>query len=497
MTRSAQRRRGPPSMVRRGASVAAPTVVGLKFASTADYALTSANWNETILYSQVRLRWDEDGANTLAFLAGNGGGSGPHSFVASDFGGYPASTRSRLTAFHGSYIDPSPNRWHIPTDELIARRSFMTLAYRLISGSRIEFWIDGKLMWSASTALTSLGTAAKYGINRRPGDLLYNFGAMTWIESMASTAVLSDADIVAAHRAPPGTPLPSGLVHDLRASDCGAVGGTVPASINDRVGGKGTLDITKPGASLVAVPYGRTMVGPVEVIADSKWAGRRADTTLDHGPRRYAQKRVESSRVCPFVGQFSFTYASSPLDCCPQHTCIGGMGLGATPGAGTTRLSSVATDRNHALGAVPTGVTSIAMGVNDLFRLCNELGQNAATALSNLQGYFDSEISGLRVVRTGPIVVHTIAQVGPTHLLNANGRSALALFNSGAAAMVSTLSGTYGDVRLFDEDAVLVAAFGSGYASGGVALQADDIHYTDAANQAVGNAYGDFLLGLP
>lgn len=472
--------------------------VGLKLASTGDHAITSANWSETILYSQVRLRLDEDGANALAFLAGCGTGGGVHSFVGAVYASQPSATRSRLSGFHGAYVDPSPNQQGIITDELVARGRYITMGYRLISGVRVELWVDGSLIWTVSTAATSLGVAQKYAINRRPSDLSFNFGAMTWVESQASTAVLSDSEIIQAHAAAPGTALPQSgsMVHWLSAADCGSPGGTVPASINDRVSGKGTLAITSAGASIVAVPMGRAGLPPIEVFGDSKWAGRRADTTLDGGPRRYAHKRITASRYAIFCGTSapSFTYASTPLDFDAGNTCVGGMGLGATPGGGTTRLSTVATDRGAAGGTRPDGITSIAMGVNDLYRLCNELGQSSATALTNLQGYFDSEISGLRVVRTtGPIVVHTIAQVGTGHALNANGRAALAAFNSGAAAMVATLTGTYGEVYLFDEDAALVAAFGSGYADGGVALQADFIHYTDAANQAVGNAYADFL----
>lgn len=470
------------------------SAVGLKLASTADHALSSANWSETILFSMVRLKPDHDGTNTLAFLAGNGGGSGVHSFMASDYGGYPSSTRSRLTGFHGAYIDPIPNGIHIITDELVARPRYLTMAYRLIPGVQIELWIDAKMLWKASTALTSLGTAAGYGINRRPADTSYNFGAMTWVESQASTASLSDAEVVAAMTAAPGTPLPqsASTVHWLNAADCGQPGGAVPASIPDRISGKGTLAITSSGASIVSVGSGMPMVGPVEIIGDSKW-GRRADGTWDSGTQRAAIKRIEQARVAPFVGQATFTYASTPLDFDAWHTCVGGMGLGATPGGGTTRLSTVAADRAAARGAVPSGITSIAMGVNDLLRLIDGLLQSVPTAVANLQGYFDSEVSGLRVVRTGPILIHTIPKVA-TASYSAGVRSAIDSFNAAIDSMVATLDSTYGDVSVFDEEEVFAAAYGSGYQDDGVSgPYYDGIHWKDAAKTIMGEAYADHL----
>jgi hypothetical protein len=469
-----------------------PSAVGLKLASTSDWLLSSANWSETILYSQVKIRLDEDGSNALAFLAGNGTGGGVHSFVGAVFAG----TRSRISAFYGSYIDPGPNLSLAITDETVSRGRIITLGLRLISGTRIELWVDGVIVWTATTALTSLGAVEKYAINRRPTDLLFNFGAMTWIESQASTAALNDTEVRAAHLAAPGTPLPSGLVHNLNAVDCGPPGGVVPASINDRVSGKGTLSITSVGASIVAVPYGRPGLPPVEVFGDSKWAGRRADTSTDGGPRRYAQKRIHLSRSCAFVGSQSFTFGSTPTDFDPWHTAVGGMGLGATPAAGTTRLSTVATDRNAARGTQPAGITSLAMGVNDLYRyiIPSELNLSQATGVANLKASVDSWVSAMRVVRTGPIVIHTISRAGVASTLStAASRAAIVQFNSEAAAMVATLNSTYGNVHLFDEELAIQAFWGAGYEDNTSALY-DALHYSDATNQAAGQAYADFLL---
>jgi lysophospholipase L1-like esterase len=259
-------------------------------------------------------------------------------------------------------------------------------------------------------------------------------------------------------------------------------------TIPPRVGG-GTYTVTG-GPALTTYPIAPKSVGTVEVMGDSIAAGRNNSGLAGAGWRREVARIVNGTRHMTFNGQFQPTDPATVLDFSPSHTAVGGEGLGATPGAGVTRLSSVATDRGITIG--PDGVTILAYGTNDIYRRVVELAQSPATCVTNMAADWASEISGLRVARTGPIEICSVLRVA-TGSSTANQRSAIDLWNSGLAANVASWNATYGKVYLCDYTQDATPTQGD---ADNAAVLYDGTHPTPATYTAMANRIASALVSL-
>lgn len=191
-------------------------------------------------------------------------------------------------------------------------------------------------------------------------------------------------------------------------------------------------------------------------------------------------------------GQYTPVTTNLTPDFSTNHTGVSGMGLGATPAGGTTRLSTVATDRGIGIG--PAGITILSFGRNDIYRRCRaaELNQSPATAVAAMETDWTNEIAGLRVARTGPIVVTTTLRAA-TSVTEANERTAIDLWNAALPGLVSTWNSTYGNVILCD---YTTAATPNQAAADSAAVLYDGTHPTAATYTVMAGVIAGVLGGL-
>jgi lysophospholipase L1-like esterase len=227
-------------------------------------------------------------------------------------------------------------------------------------------------------------------------------------------------------------------------------------------------------------------------MGDSITLGRASGPVDGKGWRREVLQLLNGSRHATMSGQFTPATTNLTPDFSTNHTGVSGMGLGATPAAGTTRLSTVATDRDLSIG--PAGITILSFGRNDIFRRCRaaELNQTPAAAVSAMQTDWTNEIAGLRVTRTGPIVVTTTLRCA-TSATEANERTAIDLWNAALPGYVSAWNSTYGNVFLCD---YTTAATPNQAAADSAAVLYDGTHPTAATYTVMAGVIAGVLGGL-
>lgn len=461
-------------------------VTGLEFTSGSQYVLGGAgSWNSTILAVMVRWVPLTRPANSTLSIAMTGDFSSAFNLISAASTGF---THAPETAFNGAYAStPGAGTGNNVDVTQAGRLGLMrTDVVRLVSGSAIQHWRDGKQMGrQGTTAATTLGSANNLAINRRVSAATLGYGNFAFVEIRATTAVLSDAQITAWSNSPVGTVCPAGgETNVLVASDYN--GSTIPP----RTGG-GTYTAT---GSPVLKRYrrGAAGLGSIECMGDSITLGRAAGPVDGNGWRREVLQLLNASRHATMSGQYTPSTANLTPDFSINHTGVSGMGLGATPAAGTTRLSTVATDRGIGIG--PAGITILSFGRNDIYRRCRaaELNQSPAVAIAAMTTDWANEIAGLRVVRTGPIVVTTTLRCA-TSATEANERTAIDDWNAALPGLVSTWNSTYGGVYLCD---YTTAATPNQAAADSAAVLYDGTHPTAATYTVMAGVIAGVLGGL-
>lgn len=467
---------------RRGGGAGAESAIAVVLSSGAQYILGGAgSWNSAILGVLVRWVPIAKPASATLSIAMTGDFAADFNLIVASWGS-PAVT-GYTSAFNGAYSSAAAEACDVLQTGALGR--VHSDYVRLVPGTRIELWRDGYRMSAGpgTSAAVDMGSTNALAINRRVSAATLGFGAMGFVEIRATTSALSDSQIKAACLAPVGTALPSGETNAIVGADM------VGSTIAPRVGG-GTYTVTGSPA-LGAYPMARRALGSVEIMGDSIGAGRDVTTGQGAGFRRQMVQTVNAGgRHCSTVGRFTNTVAFTQ-DFSPLHTSVGGMGLGATPAAGTTRLSTVATDRT--IGCPPDGVTVLEFGANDVFRRIRELAESEATCLANMTADWNAEIAGLRVARTGPIVVTSMLRAA-TSVTTAPQRSMIDAWNAALPALVAGWNTTHGSVYYAD---ITTAATPTQAAADDVGVLYDGTHPTPTTYAAIGVALGNALLGLP
>ena len=461
-------------------------VTGLEFTSDAQSILGGAgSWNSTIL--SVLVRWvplTRPANNTLS-IAMVGDFAANFNLITYANTGF---TYAPETAFNGAYASAPGAGIGNGCDVTQAGRLgiMRTDVVRLVSGTAIQHWRDGRQVGRQGTsAATTLGSTNALAINRRVSSATLGYGNFALVEIRATTAALTDAQIAQWSASPVGTSSPAGgETNVLVASDFN--GSTIPP----RVGG-GTY--TAAGSPVLKryrrAPAG---LGSIECMGDSITLGRASGPVDGNGWRREVLQLLNGSRHATMSGQFTPATTNLTPDFSTNHTGVSGMGLGATPAAGTTRLSTVATDRDLSIG--PAGITILSFGRNDIYRRCRaaELNQTPAAAVSAMQTDWTNEIAGLRVTRTGPIVVTTTLRCA-TSATEANERTAIDLWNAALPGYVSAWNSTYGNVFLCD---YTTAATPNQAAADSAAVLYDGTHPTAATYTVMAGVIAGVLGGL-
>lgn len=461
-------------------------VTGLEFQSGSQYVFGGANsWNSTILSVMVRWVPLTRPANTTLSIAMTGNFTANFNLITYANTGF---TYAPETAFNGAYASAPGAGIGNGCDVTQAGRLGLmrTDVVRLVSGTAIQHWRDGRQVGRQGTsAATTLGSTNALAINRRVSAATLGYGNFAFVEIRATTAVLTDAQIAEWSAAPVGTACPAGgETNVLVASDFN--GSTIPP----RVGG-GTYTAT---GSPVLKTYrrGAPGLGSIECMGDSITLGRAAGPVDGNGWRREVLQLLNASRHATMSGQYTPATTNLTPDFSTNHTGVSGMGLGATPAGGTTRLSTVATDRGIGIG--PAGITILSFGRNDIYRRCRaaELNQSPATAVAAMETDWTNEIAGLRVTRTGPIVVTTTLRCA-TSVTEANERTAIDLWNAALPGLVSTWNSTYGGVYLCD---YTTAATPNQAAADSAAVLYDGTHPTAATYTVMAGVIAGVLGGL-
>lgn len=461
-------------------------VTGLEFTSDAQSILGGAgSWNNTILSVMVRWVPLTRPANSTLSIAMVGDFAANFNLITYANTGF---TYAPETAFNGAYASAPGAGIGNGCDVTQAGRLgiMRTDVVRLVSGSAIQHWRDGRQIGRQGTsAATTLGSTNALAINRRVSSATLGYGNFALVEIRATTAALTDAQITAWSNSPVGTASPAGgETNVLVASDFN--GSTIPP----RVGG-GTY--TAAGSPVLKryrrAPAG---LGSIECMGDSITLGRASGPVDGNGWRREVLQLLNGSRHATMSGQFTPATTNLTPDFSTNHTGVSGMGLGATPAAGTTRLSTVATDRDLSIG--PAGITILSFGRNDIYRRCRaaELNQTPAAAVSAMQTDWTNEIAGLRVTRTGPIVVTTTLRCA-TSATEANERTAIDSWNAALPGYVSAWNSTYGGVYLCD---YTTAATPNQAAADNTAVLYDGTHPTAATYTVMAGVIAGVLGGL-
>lgn len=461
-------------------------VTGLEFVSGSQYVLGGAgSWNGTILSVMVRWVPITRPANSTLSIAMVGDFAANFNLIAYANTGF---TYAPETAFNGAYASAPGSGIGFGCDVTQAGRLGLmrTDVVRLVSGSSIQHWRDGRQVGRQGTsAATTLGSNNALAINRRVSSATLGYGNFALVEIRATTAALTDAQITAWTNSPVGTVCPAGgETNVLVASDFN--GSTIPP----RTGG-GTYTAT---GSPVLKTYRRALtgLGSIECMGDSITLGRASGPVEGNGWRREVLQLLNASRHATMSGQFTPATTHLTPDFSTNHTGVSGMGLGATPAAGTTRLSTVATDRSIGIG--PAGITILSFGRNDIYRRCRaaELNQSPAAAIAAMTTDWNDQIAGLRVTRTGPIVVTTTLRCA-TSATEANERTAIDDWNAALPGLVSSWNSTYGSVYLCD---YTTSATPNQAAADNVAVLYDGTHPTAATYTTMAGVIAGVLGGL-
>ena len=472
-----------------GGGSAGVSYQGLQLTSTSQYINGGVtNFNATILHMRSWFSLDAKSSSATKNICGTGNfGATGVSVIGESQGGVTTPDRCRVIGFHDNkYTSTSTLHYHVPCDTEFGFLQVHDVWLDTTTG-RIYHAINGCPMGPGfATTSTTMGTTAEFAINSRvgtPGTLGY--GAMTWVATQFSTAKPSDATISAAWSASPETELAS-CVRWFVARDVSG------STIACRKSGAVTLAVTG-SPSLVSKAAPKNPVGVVELYADSIGVCRRnvgSPYDSDTGWKQTAIEVVNASgRFRAAVGanvsaDLSSLGVGTPKTVDRRHTAVGGQALGVLVGATASRLSTLATDlpaNGHALT-----VTKFAYGINDLSERIVNLGQSAAVAVAGLQADYATACSTVRAARTGRIEIANILRAGTGGSgITATVQSAIDLYNSGFAAMISSLNGTYGGVVGID---VCSAVTPSQAAADDTGILYDKIHETDAAKITHGNA---------
>lgn len=458
------------------------------------YVLGGANqWTAAI--KGVLVRWVPIalGPNATRCIAGTNGVASPGWLALNEsYGGQPGATQGRHVGWAGNqYSSSATQNLDLRTSNTITRQ--VADYFRCEGGVAVHMFRDG---WEygrgGAIAIANFGTTNALGINTRAtvaGTLQY--GTMGIVEIQATTTDLSQAEILALANAPAGTPMSSGVVRWLVASDLGAIGAVAPGAWLDRIGAI-SYTITGGPITLAAATYQRPGLRCFEVFGDSIAAGRNVSGNLGPGWRRAALLGISAERSVSFTGQFSFTDAATPLDFDARHTAVGGQALGVLVGATPSRLSTLAADLTNALGAPATGTTCFAYGANDLPQRINVLGQTAAGATTAFLADVETAISTTRAARSGPILIQNILRQA-TGVSTAAVRTAIDLVNAALPSSIVTWRGTYGDVHLVDACGRVTSTQAL---ADNVAVLYDGTHPTPTTYSEMGDEYADVELQL-
>lgn len=469
-------------------SIGSAFALGLVFTSNAQY-ITGPAWTDTILTWMIRWVPLTRPAASVLFIAGNNDGSGDgFGLISASYSGslYGYETVYGRNAAGSTYASATTTgKCDLTQPGALGR--MRTDVVRLTSGSNIQHWRDGEQMnLSGVTDRTTLGSANIWCVNRRVSAGTLGYGNFAFVEARATTVALTDAQIRAWSAMPVGTPCPQGgEVRAIVASDYN--GSTIPPRV-----GTGTYTVTGSPV-LNRYPTHRAGLGTFLAMGDSIAAGRQSGGTSGDGWLRECLQLVNSSRSMTLAGDSDPT-GTYTADYSPRRFGVGGRGLGATPAAGTTQLSLVATDRTTNGG--PNAVVGISFGVNDIYRRVRaaELNQSVATAKAAMVTDWNDYIAGQRVTRTGPILVQDVLDAADASS-EAKEITLRAEWRADLAANVATWNTTHGNVRIVRCHDALVAAFGANYRNDTGVLY-DGVHPSPAAYSVMAQTWATALSAL-
>lgn len=464
-------------------------VLGLVFASDAQY-ITGPAWTDTILTWLIRWVPLSRPAASTKFIAGNNDGA------SNGFGllsvSYSGSLYGYETVFGkngaGTTYASTPATGKCDLTQANALGRMRTDVVRLVSGSNIQHWRDGEQVnLSGATDQTSLGHAtAKFCVNRRESAGTLGYGNFAFIEARATTVALTDAQIRAWSALPPGSACPQGgEVRVINAADYN--GTTIPPRV-----GAGTYTVTGSPTTRRFAP-GRPGLGTLLVMGDSISAGSNG-TSTGNGWLRECLQFVNASRSLTMAGDNDPSGAYT-ADYSPRRCGVPGRGLGATPAAGTTQLSLVATDRTTNGGV--NAVVGIAFGRNDVYRRVRaaELNQTVAVAKAAMVTDWDNYLSGQRVTRTNcHFLIQDILDASDA-ATEAKERTLITEWRDDLATNAATWNTSYGNVRVVRCHDAFVAAFGSNYRNDAGVL-GDGTHPTAAGYSVMAQTWAATLAGL-
>lgn len=445
----------------------------------------------------VLFRWIpfEHGPNAVRVIVGTNVLAGPGGFMllGDAYNGQPAATQGRHATFNGVYNVASAVNVDIVATGAIGR-VFNDFIY-LRSGSAtasgsLHLYRNGyQVATGSATNLSNLDSSEQIGINTRTNAIgTLPFGNMGVIELQCITASnLTDAEIYNICRSKVGTSFDSKVRHFV-ASDLNLA---LTSAWRDRVGG---LNLTVT-ASFGVKTFPRYMVsrddaGIMEVFGDSIAAGRISSGTLDGGWRRHVLYLVNQQKHLTANGQSTFTFASTPLDFSARHTAVGGQTIGINNGT-TPRIDTVETDR--VASVPPNAITILAYGTNDLNYRTVTLAQSVSTAVSATFAGFELEISGLRVVRTGPIIIPTVLRVSSTS--NSNYKQSIEAFNAElTGTRYSQWNQQFGSIYITDVVSLVCPTISG---ADDKTKFWDDVHLTDYANGLYASGIAQTILSIP
>lgn len=482
---------------------AVAAAVGLRFSSSAQYALGSAGQ-----YSAASKVWcvrflenAAPTANATTAIAGQGD-YGATGFVlgSKSYAGQPTG-RGNIDVFGGGAFakaNSGQDNVGTPTDTQLARKQLRT-AHIFLDGGRIHFLLDGEEQSIGGvTAVTDLGSAAALAINRRSSSVANQYGDVSVVEIQSTDAALSRREMRIHSRARPGTAMRGTVLHHFMAQDLGSPGTSPAGPWVSRINGAHTLTLTG-SPSLVSIPLPKAFGIQAEIRGDSIAAGRDGAGTLNEGWRRAFQLKMNTVRTCMLNGFSAFSNVATPLDFDSRHTAAGNRGLGQTPGGGATDLSLIQNDVGESrwLYVHRRGWTVCAFGVNDVNRRIVELSQTPAQCVASMTTDWDTWILRVRHARSGPIIIcGTLREADASS--TANERTAIDLWNAGLPALVATWHAKYGDIYFFDAHGTFVNTYGATYYNDTTnVLLPDGTHLRPAANTVYGEALAGVCLSVP